>query len=199
MMWRMPAKPPEQQSPHSFTWNNLTEIADLPDGGYFPSGATVLYVEPGLVLDAVVGIRGGQPGVLRVTVLPEDEDQVLSAAPLRQAKWQQVFERVVASGGMVAAMEVRKRGEHPPGPTERTVTFEEEHEAKEAALGQFRRRAITDSLLMQVAEVARAHPDTPTKAVQDELHTGHRNATRWIATARRRGFLIDGFSPEQED
>jgi len=49
------------------------------------------------------------------------------------------------------------------------------------------RRLITPALLGQVSEIVKANPDTPTKAVSRELNTSHRNATRWIAAAKRSG------------
>lgn len=58
-----------------------------------------------------------------------------------------------------------------PGETERTGN---------------RRRVIDDGLLDEVDRVAASHPEAPTRAVQHQLGTSHRNATRWIAAARAR-------------
>ena len=49
------------------------------------------------------------------------------------------------------------------------------------------RRVIDDELLGDVAAIVAAHPAAPTRAVQEQLGTSHRNATRWIAAARARG------------
>jgi hypothetical protein len=51
------------------------------------------------------------------------------------------------------------------------------------------RRSLDETLLAQVAAIAEAHPARPTRAVQEQLGTSHRNATRWIAAARDRGIL----------
>jgi hypothetical protein len=53
------------------------------------------------------------------------------------------------------------------------------------------RRLVDDSLLADVAEVVRAHPTQPNLNVRRQLHTSSRNATRWIAAAKQRGFLDD--------
>jgi hypothetical protein len=53
---------------------------------------------------------------------------------------------------------------------------------------------VTDALLREVADIVRANPAEPTKAVAAQMFTSHRNATRWITTARKRGVLVDGFS-----
>jgi len=61
----------------------------------------------------------------------------------------------------------------------------------ESVLGTRRRRRLTDALLEEVAAAASANPDTPTQSVSVELGTSHRNATRWIAEAKRRGFITE--------
>jgi len=63
--------------------------------------------------------------------------------------------------------------------------------AEDGAAMMLRRRRITDALLQEVADIVRANPTEPTKAVAKQMFTSHRNATRWIAAARKR---VDGFS-----
>jgi hypothetical protein len=53
-----------------------------------------------------------------------------------------------------------------------------------------RRRTVTDELLREVARVYESDTTgAPTKAVSDRFPTSHRNATRYVALARERGFL----------
>jgi hypothetical protein len=60
----------------------------------------------------------------------------------------------------------------------------------ERALRGRRRRTVNDRLPREVAETVRADGNgAPTKAVETQMHTSHRNATRWITAARERGFL----------
>jgi hypothetical protein len=53
------------------------------------------------------------------------------------------------------------------------------------------RRGMTDELLMRVAEVYRAADPPRRKAIELAFDTSERSAARWIAEAKRRGF-IDG-------
>jgi hypothetical protein len=63
-----------------------------------------------------------------------------------------------------------------------------------SALAALGRRSVTEALLREVADIVQANPAEPTKAVSAQLFTSHRNATRWITAARKRGILVDGFS-----
>jgi hypothetical protein len=59
----------------------------------------------------------------------------------------------------------------------------------EAALLARRRRAMTDDLLLKVAQVVRDNPDRPTQQVSEQLNCSYRTAGRWVAAARERGHL----------
>lgn len=62
--------------------------------------------------------------------------------------------------------------------------------AGKAAAATRGRRKMTDDLLREVAEVYLADTSgAPTQAVADHFYTGHRNATRYVAKARERGFI----------
>lgn len=53
-----------------------------------------------------------------------------------------------------------------------------------------RMRTVDDELLREVADVySKDNTGKPTVAVAEQLYTSHRNATRWVALARRQGFL----------
>ena len=65
-------------------------------------------------------------------------------------------------------------------------------EAGEAAVAVRRRRTITDALLREAAAVYNA--DTtgkPTKAVREHFPTSQRNAARYVALAKERGFITN--------
>jgi hypothetical protein len=51
------------------------------------------------------------------------------------------------------------------------------------------RQPMTEDLIRQVAEIARANPYEPRKQVALQLYTSQRTASRWLAEARRRGVL----------
>jgi hypothetical protein len=63
-------------------------------------------------------------------------------------------------------------------------------DATSAAAATRRRRTVDDELLREVAEVHRNDLTfAPVKAVQEHFHTSRRNAARWVALARERGFV----------
>jgi hypothetical protein len=39
--------------------------------------------------------------------------------------------------------------------------------------------------------IAKENPGRKTRAVEEQMHTSHRNASRWIAEARKLGFLTE--------
>jgi hypothetical protein len=57
--------------------------------------------------------------------------------------------------------------------------------AGQKALGLRRQRSVNDEHLRKVAEIARQNPKHPTKSVAEKMITSHRNATRWIAAAKK--------------
>ena len=61
-----------------------------------------------------------------------------------------------------------------------------------SALITRRRNRVTDSLLVEVAEVYRKAwqaGDGPTRAVAEHFHTSHSSAARWVGLARKAGHL----------
>jgi hypothetical protein len=63
-------------------------------------------------------------------------------------------------------------------------------EPRAGVLKDRRRRLIDDELLEKVGEAVREGDRArPNEAVRERLHTSQRNASRWIAEAKRRGFL----------
>ncbi|MCU1451928.1 MAG: hypothetical protein JWN46_74 [Acidimicrobiales bacterium] len=64
-------------------------------------------------------------------------------------------------------------------------------EASEILRKRARRRSLTDDLLQQVSSTYReaAADGAPTRAVSEKYSVAHSTAARWIAEARKRGFL----------
>jgi hypothetical protein len=52
-----------------------------------------------------------------------------------------------------------------------------------------RHRPITPQLLRTVADLVREEPGRPRQAVSEKLHASLRTASRWIATAKKQGYL----------
>jgi hypothetical protein len=167
----------------------IGEIADLPGGGQLPNTAELVYGDPvaGLLLE--LDLRLDDAGQLVVAEIRPGDGPPFTAAVLASIHWEQVLRRLTVHLAQAARSHLRKLSDDPPAANEPTLRPDEAHEAGELALQARGRRWVTDELLRQVAEIVTANPHTPNKAVQDKLSTGSRNATRWIAAARARGFL----------
>jgi hypothetical protein len=77
-------------------------------------------------------------------------------------------------------------GEHPPP----WATTDERTEAGDRALAtRSYRNSVTVADLRRVASIVNANPRRQRKAVSEQLQLPERTASRWIATARSRGFL----------
>lgn len=118
----------------------------------------------------------GELAVTRFEVFGS-RDAPLTAKNFRAVRFQEVIDRIKASASM--ALQHEASGIRSMGAADL--------ERLEGAVSQ--RRRLTPHLLAQVANIARANPDQPTKQVADQLYTSHRNATRWIAEAKRQGLL----------
>jgi hypothetical protein len=68
-------------------------------------------------------------------------------------------------------------------------TSDDAEKGRSDALIRHRRRVIDDAHLRYVAQIYKNAPKAPTEAVAEQLHTAKRNATRWVAMARERGFI----------
>jgi hypothetical protein len=68
-------------------------------------------------------------------------------------------------------------------------TDDHEANAKSGSLDLRRQRSVTNDLLRRVAACYLTADEAPTEAVAEEFDTSHRNATRYVAMARERGFL----------
>jgi hypothetical protein len=109
--------------------------------------------------------------------------KALSEIPLRE-----IVDKVVGLAAMVSMRMPPLDGE---GGSPAVQEWEEDVSgAADAALMSRHRRTVDDALLRRVADVYKSDMGgAPTKAVSDQLFTSHRNATRWVALARQRGFL----------
>jgi hypothetical protein len=156
---------------------------DLSDGTPFLDDALVYAVSGtgGLALTLHIGVDNGRP-ILNKLVIErwmnaQDktyEGDEVTASAIHELPIEAIVRQAVSAIAHHAARNL--------GPQAQSA-------AAEAAAQSRTRRPLTDSLLHQVANIARANPYDRTKQVADQLYTSHRNATRWIGEAKRRGFL----------
>ncbi|HUZ20623.1 MAG TPA: hypothetical protein VMU75_08650 [Acidimicrobiales bacterium] len=183
-------------------WNcvcpSWSDPVELVGDGLFPARATIIYVDSSNPLEIVltVEVRDGAP-VFRQVGIAERPGADLTPAALRKLDWPLIFERVRFWATSAAAMGIRPDLGEGIVSGLSDLTADEARSIERVAEGDVRRRRVNDALLRDVAAIVRANPAEPTKAVAAQRFTSHRNATRWIATARERGFLVDGFSREE--
>ena len=122
----------------------------------------------------------------RLTVLPGDDTHRLTANAVRNLPLKKVTDEAIRQIAMLAAI-----GQEEPGHPYRFLSAPGDGSFGIApgVISSRRRRLIDDELLTAVAEVVRSNPVRPNDAVHKQMHTSTRNASRWIAEAKRRGFL----------
>jgi hypothetical protein len=144
-------------------------------------------------------LHDDRPEVDEVKVTRQTGDPEISATWLRNIPLNEIVESGIEQISMLAFLLQKNRDEDDPGPVPAEAYGDEPWvveppeglaEAQESALGKRRRRTVTDELLREVARVYLSDSTgAPTKAVADHFPTSHRNATRYVALARERGFL----------
>jgi hypothetical protein len=165
------------------------ERAELADGTPFPKVAKIEALVAGTtgpLFEITLAVEAGQPVVTRLAVERTPGDAPLSTSAIRDLVGPLV--EVVIDYTARATQAFSQRG-----PLDRPQAVA----AGDSALRLRRRRTVDDELLREVAEVWSPTSKTPTEDVADHFFTSHRNASRWVAEARRRGFIPP--HPTKED
>lgn len=158
-------------------WMDVGSLAELASGTLFPRRAEVTVMgDVGPWVTVRFEVEDGQPVVTWLA---------LSRAPGGGGP---VTPAVVRSLPLAAYVEAATRAAAAAGHL-RQLRDEPIDDRDYAESVLRRRHTMNDKLLRKVAEVVLANPDAPTLEVSRQLHTSHRNATRWIKAARERGLL----------
>lgn len=144
------------------------EMDDQPDAA---DAATALPV----AVFVTMQLAGDRLAVTRFELVGTADEPHVSAQTFRAVRFQEIVERIAGSAALSLG----------------TYVAEDQRGAGKSAVGG-RRRPVDAELLSQVAEIVKAHPDKPNQHVQDQLHASPRTASRWIAAARRAGYLNEG-------
>ena len=100
-----------------------------------------------------------------------------------------LFDRLVSFLGWAAQLE--KTAYDEPG-VPHPIPSDDELDAYGAkAVSSLRGRPVSDEDLRKVAEIVKDNGFNPRKQLKETLNLSERTASRWIAEARRRGFLGD--------
>jgi len=193
--------------------NRLEKIVQLAEGEYFPLDSEVLAIPPDVTKSAVVRLRltvaDGRP----VCTLIAFEQPVPNSGP----KGPYIEAEIVGEVAVASLIDEAvvwlcttakfKTLAHQAAlsapvdeigrviiPTDESGRFdfwppEAAQSAGQKALGLRRQRSVDDVLLRRVARIYQETEWAPTEAVKDQIPTSKRNATRYVALARERGFL----------
>jgi hypothetical protein len=180
-------------------------LGKLEDGTPFPSWAEVVIAEddegesPVLVR---IELDNGRPALSSLTVRRRGPGESLGSSLLRATPVGRVTKQAVSALAEVAFWR------YPPGgvdaltdmvyarvglkdPTEASLLAEAELERRRSVVNGGRRFVLTAEHFEEVAEVYRSVSRARTRAIAEHWSTSYRNATRWIAEARRRGLLTE--------
>jgi hypothetical protein len=171
------------------------ELVPLSSGALFPvrSWALVGDMKSGLFAQLTLGVEEGEVVLDRFEVDRQAGQPGLSSQLLRDLSAKSVMNRVITDGviwaGTLGAHHERvvrkERGRYlTPGEHANLRQL-----ADRTTAARRIRRTITPELLKDVARIATENRGAPTEAVHTQMHTSHRNATRWIALARKDGYL----------
>jgi hypothetical protein len=178
-------------------------VEPLVDGTLFPIHVAVWVkvrkkgVGASPLLELVFDVEEGRVVLSRFSAERQPGVPEISAAFIHGLKLGAVVTEVIRRVAEMTWFGFR-RGMDPDGPRPTPMPGELEY-AGNMALARKKHRRLTDPLLLQVAAVVRSAGHQPTKRVAKELFTSHRNATRWIAAARVRGFLTDNRDAPQTE
>jgi hypothetical protein len=169
------------------------ERTQLTNGQDFPPWADLSGLPPEQqrfelpILRLRLEVEEGQVVLTQLDIRRAVEDSSITASTLRFLKVDELIRAGVAVVLMRMFADQRlASGWRPSTPDERSRIADLAERANQSR----HRRVVTDALLHQVANIYRANEaGAPTIQVAEQLFTSHRNATRWVALARERGFL----------
>jgi hypothetical protein len=167
--WSRITDSPDPHDPHDFE-KRLDLLTDRPDEERF--------VGPSVWLRMALHNDRLEVDEVRVVRRAGDPEISLPDIPLSQM----VNETTRETAGVVElGVQLAKSG---------SIDIDSVERAADSALATRRRRTVNDKLLQEVAEVYQADTTyAPTWAVANHFPTSHRTATRYVALARKRGFL----------
>jgi hypothetical protein len=149
----------------------------------------ILDITTGPTVEVEIVLHDGRPEVDEVKVSRRAGDPEIDAKFLREIPLGQIAESAVVQMELWARREWAETSADSPGPIGPDVSHPYWKPVTESVAAR-RRRSVTDELLREVAAVYQA--DTtgkPTKAVKEHFPTSQRNAARYVALAKERGFI----------
>ena len=149
----------------------------------------ILDITTGPTVQVEIVLHDGRPEVDELKVSRRAGDPEIDAKFLREIPLSEIADRAVVQMELWARREWAETSADSPGPIGPDTSHPYWAPATEAVAAR-RRRSVTDELLREVAAVYNA--DTtgkPTKAVKEHFPTSQRNAARYVALAKKQGFI----------
>ena len=175
-----------------FQFAESQQVVALANGAPFPDPCVALVGDSSFgVARYELSVQDGVPVVRRFSV----DGEALTPQVIRDLSSSSVVDELVRQAAEMVV--VLRRAENLK---EQGVPYRFLDEGERQDLGRVgeqamenRRpwRAVTPDRLRRVAEIVRANPGAPNKAVMAQMYTSQRNATRLIAEAKQRGFITE--------
>jgi hypothetical protein len=162
-----------------------TNLVELSDGTSFPAAITATVIPQGLspFVEVSLEVQEGRPVLTRFAVVRRGPAARVTASDVHDLNVGEIVDDVIRT---LAAM-----AQADPNEVVMGQALRDEEAAERAAALSKNRRPVTDSQLRQAANIAHHNPLDPRKQVAAQLYTSERTASRWLAEARKRGFLTD--------
>jgi hypothetical protein len=172
-----------------------TQVAQLVGGeGFLAPIKAHCYTGGGLSVALLLDVDAGRPALKAVSVMParwfswsdspKETHEVLEAREITPSLFREIPLAAIleeAIGTVLIA------ASNPPGGIGPALT---EPNIRRASRPYRRRQELDEGFLRQVAGIVQGDDSgAPRMAVAEQMHTSDRTASRWIAEARRRGFL----------
>jgi hypothetical protein len=172
------------------------ELGDLDTGTLFPTAITVTArLKNGPLIGLSLGIEGGKPVFRSSTFSRAPEEPPLTPADIHDVPLGAIFDEVVARVATSAFAILRSNRAAAAGEPHRFVSPEESQQIANAAMASRRGRPVRDQELLKVARILESNQYDPRLQVVRELSVSPRTASRWIAEARRRGYVKEEGTP----
>jgi hypothetical protein len=133
-------------------------------------------------------VRDGRP-IVTALMVAGAPDVGVSVSAVHDLPLGAILDEVIARVGASTLALVRAHQAAVAGRPHQFLSPEEASRARRGAAVSLRGKPVRDEDLRLVAEIVRSSEYAPRKRVAEQLHLSDRTASRWIATAKDRGYL----------
>ena len=173
----------------TFTYRDPLELTELADGTPFPTSISMRVIRMGLVplIDLTLEVRDGRPVLASFAFLRRTPTgPPLTATEIHDTNVSEIVESAIRSVASTATLRSEELLAGPPSEVGDVVAGDR---AADLARG---RRGPSERQLRLTAKIWQENNDyNPRKQVAQTLYVSERTASRWIATAKERGYITE--------